>query len=479
MDGSRRVEETVDHPEGYRLIDETASRCWRRDLSDLVLPALPPIAALALAASIGVLPLEIAVAAAIALGFLVLYATGMAPSRAYAARFLDGATGAKDHFLTLATVGPDRPLMTLVAGEAAAIARRAPAPSLPPRRKKPLVTSFALSLAGLLALWSIPQMPSLAAGGSDLDHLAAELAASGDADLAKEIREVAQALQDPKRSNEDKRKKIDEAIKRIEEAERKAAKAGSKGTSSGGGKEGDKGEKQSGGQRAGGSGSGEQRSSTAQEQKGGQGSGSGNARERAKQQLSELAGQLSGEAKETKSGEGKEGKKTQPSGGEIQGPESGKDRKPGDRDVSGNQPGKSPEQSGGNEKPGGNQGEAKSEKGAERSPQGAGPSPSRGSSGAGEGAGQKPSSQADGKPAERYYKPGEGPGGGIQDGQYVRVRVPEESRILPGTETVAKPGDVLPEVPYGNAPLPAAGPAGEVGTDQPVPLEYRDALRER
>ena len=59
----------------------------------------------------------------------------------------------------------------------------------------------------------------------------------------------------------------------------------------------------------------------------------------------------------------------------------------------------------------------------------------------------------------------------------MRVRVPEEDRALAGTEVVAKPGDVNPEVPYGNAPLPEAGSPGEVSAEQPVPLEYRDALK--
>ena len=65
----------------------------------------------------------------------------------------------------------------------------------------------------------------------------------------------------------------------------------------------------------------------------------------------------------------------------------------------------------------------------------------------------------------------------IVDGRYVRVRVPEENQQLPGSERVAKPGDASPQTPYGNAPLPPPGAPGEVGAEQPLPLEYRDAFK--
>jgi len=42
---------------------------------------------------------------------------------------------------------------------------------------------------------------------------------------------------------------------------------------------------------------------------------------------------------------------------------------------------------------------------------------------------------------------------------------------------VAKPGDASPQTPYGNAALPPPGAPGEVGAEQPVPLEYREAIK--
>jgi hypothetical protein len=467
----------VDPSEPYRLIEETAVRRWRRQITDVLFPALPPALALAAAAWTGVLPVEIVAASAIAFAVIGLHVAGLAPSSHDAARFLDGAIGAKDHFLTLATVDRRRPLMGIVFEETALIAGRAPQPSLPPWRKKPLLTSVALSAAGLFVLLSLPQLSSIASTGGELDRLAAELAAAGDADLAQAVRDASEALHDPNRSKDEKRAKVEEAIRKIDEAQRNSQQTGNRGGSQGGGKEGNQGEKQPGGRQGQGHGSGTQQGMAEQKQTGGNGSGKGDARDRAKQELSKQAGELSGETHQTKGGDKKEAQKKQESaGGGIQGPEPGKDRKSGDRDVAGNQPGKSPQQSGGNEKPGGSEGEVKAEK-AGQQPQ-SGEQQRAGNTGeaAGEGSGQRPSAQPDGKPAERYYKPGEGPAGDVRDGQYVRVRIPEESKTLRGTEVVAKPGEVVPEVPVGNAPLPSAGSPGEVGSDQPVPLEYREAL---
>jgi len=418
-------------------------------------------------------------ASGIAFAFVSVHAATIEPSSRDAARFLDRAIGTKDHFLTLATADPAQPLMAVVAEETARVAAAAAVPALPPPRKKPLIASVILSIAGFLLLLFIPGLSSLASGGGELDRIAAELAAAGDADLAAIVRETAAALRDPKLSNREKHERIEEAIHKIENTQRDSARSGRQGQSQPGGKDGNQGEKQAGG-RQGGNGSGNQQSSAAERQAAGQGKGSGaaDARERAKQELSKLAGQMGGgEQSQTKAGEQNKGEqKQQPSGGGIKGPESGKDRKNGDRDVAGNQPGSDPRQSGGSQKPGGSEGEAKSEQSGDRSQQGPTAQQARPAGSGGEGAGQRPSSQPDGKPAEKYYKPGEGPGDGVKDGRYVRVRIPEESKTLPGTETVAKPGEILPEVPFGNAPLPSAGAPDQVSADQPVPLEYREVL---
>ncbi|MGH7819171.1 MAG: hypothetical protein ACREQ9_05310, partial [Candidatus Binatia bacterium] len=208
------------------------------------------------------------------------------------------------------------------------------------------------------------------------------------------------------------------------------------------------------------------------------GSAGNSLRGQAASELSKIAGELRGGEQQTAKAEAaKQGQeKPKPSDGGIKGPESGGDKT--EQEGSGSKQSRADPNKPGNEpkSAGDAQGEAKQphEAGTEPAEQGKG---GRGQGGEGSSAGMKPLPSADGKPAERYYKPGEGTGGSeIQDGRYVRIRVPEENGAALGAEIVAKPGDVDPETPYGNAPLPSAGAPGDIAVDQPRPLEYRDAL---
>jgi len=467
----------------YRLIEETASRRRRQRLWDACLPALPPTVALIVARSLGILPVELAAAGMIAFALLAIHLTGVEFSRASAARFLDRSLKAKDRFVTLATATPDASLLPVVASEAAALAV-AP-PKFPSRSRRPLLTSMVVSAAGFLFLWWLPQVATLAApGGSDLDRIAAALDASGDASLAAALRDVARTLRDPGRSNQEKAAKVAAALHKIEEAERKNGQGKAAGASGSG--EGNKGQGKQGGGGGAEKGQGAGKSSSTAGPQGGAGSG-GDPRSEAKQELSRLEGQLSSGASQKKDQQqSQQAQSSQPAGGGIQGPESGaKERQQSERDGTANQPGKDPNESGGNEKPGGNQGAAQTEQG-QNTPQQqnqqnqqdqAGRTNQNGPGAGAEGSGQRSTSQGDTKPADRFYKPGEGPNDRIVDGEYVRVRVPDEPGQLPGTEIVAKPGDATPLTPYGNAPLPAAGAPGDVSADQPVPLEYREALK--
>ncbi len=466
----------------YRLIDETALRWHRRRLSELLLPAVPPVLAAAMALAAGRLPVEIGVAGTIAAAMFGFYLTGLVVSRLRAARFLDRSLGAKDRFLTLATIERSATLLSVVESSAAAIAASAGDLPLPPRRRRPLVASAVLSVVGLLFLWVIPDLASLAgAGGGGLDRIAAELAAgdAADQELARVLRDVSNALHDPRRSNDEKRAKVAEALAKLEQAERKR-QISAAGTAGGSGGKKDQGREQKADGNRQERGAGEQASGQGKpQQTSGTGNGEGRARGQAKQELEKIAGELAADSQQAKAEPNKSTQaKPQPSGGGIQGPDSGaKERKPGDRDAGANQPGKTPDKPGGDEKGGSEQGETKAESGGEQQRPNSQNAASRGEAGAGaDGTSQKPSTQGDAKGAERYYKPGEGPGG-VAGGQYVRVRVPDEGSELAGTEEVAKPGDVNPQVPYGNAPLPEAGSPGEVSAEQPVPLEYRDALK--
>ncbi len=459
----------------YRLIADTARRARRRQRLEVVLLALPPAATAIAALALGSLPLELGAAGAIALGIVLLHVASLDVPSARAASFLDRSFGAKEHFLTLATVERPSALRASVEAGAAAIARAAQVPSFPPRRRRPLVASIALSLAGFALLWMIPELASIAWTGGGLDRLTAELAASPDAadrEIAHALREVARALDDPRLSAEEKQAKIEQAIAEIDAAERRQQQAGGGGSSAGEGGKGKQEQQKSSGESQG----KEPGQSSSAQQKGpsGEGAGSSGARGQARQELSKLAGEISGEAASQAKSQPKEGKKPEPAGGGIQGPESGaKERKPSEQDASGNQSGQSPDQSGGNQQPGKNAGEAKPPQGSEPQPNPAGAGKGLGS---GEGGPGQRSAQGPDQPAERYYKPGEGPGGRIVDGRYVRIRVPEDRHPLDGSEPVAKPGEVAPEVGYGNAPPPSVGSPGEVSADQPVPLEYRAAL---
>jgi hypothetical protein len=427
---------------------------------------------------LGILPVELAAAGIIAFALLGLHLETIELSPTSAARFLDGALRAKDRFLTLATGRADESLMPVVAAEAATLAV-AP-PELPPRSSRPLLASFVLSILAFLALYALRQSPSLAATEeSALERIAGKLATAGDASLASALRDVARALRDPRRSNAEKLEKITRAQQKMEQAERKGGRGSAGGSAGGGEGEGKNGQGQQEAREEEGEGQGAGQRSGASGSQSGAGEGE-TAREEAKQELGKLAGQLSAEK-----GQAKAGSPSQPSSqsaeGSIQSPETGaQERKQSERDGTANQPGKNPKQSGGNEKSGGDQGNAQAERAEQDRRQDRSGTTNQGNPGAGtDGSAQRSTSQNDTKPAERFYKPGEGPDGKITDGQYVRVRVPEEDGRLPGTEIVAKPGDATPQTPYGNAPLPPAGAPGEVAADQPVPLEYRAALKGR
>lgn len=463
----------MEHSDPYRLIAAVARRSRRRRRLDVLLPALPPCGALLAALIVGRLPLELAVAGLIALGVLLLYVVSLDVSQATAAAFLDRILGAKDHFLTLATLRGGERLRRVVEAGAVDIARRTPQP--PPRRrgKRPLLTSVALSAAGFALLWFLPHLAVPAATGDSLGAIAAQLARSPDAAdrrLAAALREVERVLGDPRSSAAGKLESVKAAIAEIDEAERQ--KAAAEGAASAPGEKG-------GGRRGGRGGTGEKSEERGQ-QPGGQGAGEGggasDVRGRAREQLSKLAEAISAEREGEAAEQAREGSKPKPSGGGIRGPEGpAEERQNGSREAAGNQPSTSPEQRGAGPSEGAEGAQARARPESRRQNEPAAEGAAEGGGATAEGAGGRPS-RASTERAQRYYGPGEGPGGGVLDGRYVRIRVPQDRRLLRGTEEVAKPGEVVPEVGYGNAPRPDAGSAGKVSTAQPLPLEYRGAL---
>jgi hypothetical protein len=83
----------------------------------------------------------------------------------------------------------------------------------------------------------------------------------------------------------------------------------------------------------------------------------------------------------------------------------------------------------------------------------------------------------DAPPAERFHKPGE-EGKGVKGAGYVTVQLPEELAVeSKGEGTTGKPTrETYPKLPMSNAPLPAHVP-GAPAEKQPLPLEYRGIIR--
>jgi len=347
----------------YELIESTAARGRTRMRENVLLPALPPAVAIAAAALLGRLPVEVGAAATIAYSMVLLHLASQRFERREAAAFLDAKLGAKEHFLTLATIEGEATLRPAVEERATAIASTAPPPSPPPRRSRPVLLSGFASAALLAFLWWLPQVSLFAAGGGPLDRIAAELAGSSDTTdrrLGAELAALSDALRDPSISKEDKQKKIDEMMKKIDEAEKQRKQSAAAGNSGSGGDSGKQGQQQKPEGEQQGQGKG---NSSKQEQASGEKSSGSGARGEARKQLEKIAGELAGgEQKNQQQGKSEQGKemKPEPAGGGIKGPEddSAKERKLGDRQETGNQPGKKPNQDGGNEKQGGAEGQA-------------------------------------------------------------------------------------------------------------------------
>ncbi len=467
-------------PDPYRLIEETAHRLRRRQIGAALLPALPPLAALIAGSVFARLPVEIVAAALISASLLVLYVLSLPKAEPAASRLIDRSLGAKDLFLTLATLDPrsePHAFLPLVESSAAEIVSRGAEIPLPARELGGVWRSLAFSALLACLLWVLPVEAPRASGGP-LEDLASALAAGSEDErqLALDLRELAKTLRDPSIPAETKRKKIEEALAKIEKQERKA-EGSSSGKSAGSGSEPSE---KSGGERA--QGKGEKQGSQAGT--GNESSGQSLAGA-AKSELQKIESELGGAAESSKSS-GRQDAKKQEGGGGIQGPQGSKQREgqqgEENQQSSSSQGRKPDDKRRGSEQGDMQEGEARRDQGNEpNDPQtGKAPNQPRGADGRNQSSsGERPSPVDGNQTAERYYKDGQGPDGWrIENGRYVRVRIPDQALGVE-TEHVATPGDVELTTPYGNAPLPTAGSPGEVADSQPAPLEYRDVLGTR
>jgi hypothetical protein len=422
------------------LVRRTAAVTRRRRRLERALVATPPALAAASAAALGLAPAPIAAAVvALALGAALLGRNE--ETEAGSARRLDRSLDAKDAFLTVATVPAEArgPLWPAVVDGAA---RAGGAESL-------LASTVALALLVFAPEWIRPHADSpLARLAGAADRLA-ESGAAGGASLAAELRALVETLEDPEVSAEEKRRQVEQTLSQMKErsgesGESAAAKA------------------EAGEQR----GEGETGASA-------EGAGAeAEAREALEQLRRDLGGE-SGSAEQSGGAEQEAEPKQTNAGGGVEAP--GEGREPGEKpsDAPGNEPA-----SGGSERSEQGEGEGGNEsrdRPPDRDGRSGGANPQSGDQGSG--SAERPSPSEAGEPAERYYPVGDGPGGfRLDDEGYVRVLVPESGEGV-GVDRVRKPGDPIVETPFGNAPLPSAGPTGAAEARQRVPLEYRPLLR--
>ena len=458
-------------PQASELIARTAELARQRHRLERLLVAISPILAAVAGTALGFLPAWIsALVALAAIAWAVAGLAARSESEVEAARRIDRGLAAKETFLTWSTVtdAGRGPLWPIVAERASEVAS-----GKSPRLfatdfawRRPL-WSFAASLLVVLLLALFVRLAELLppTAPEELAAIAERLSGPGkDAAsraLAAELRALAEKLADPNTSNEEKRKLVAEMREKLE---KQAQQRGQQGSSGGQGQQ----QQKSAGEQSASAGS----SGQAQ----GEQQGEGNEAAQAAKALGQIEKELAGESQSEKNSQGKE-QGQQPQGGGVQGPSEGKRAGEKSGEGTGNQPG--PKEDGGKSEQGdGEGGRESSERPEGQQGQNEGQQNQSGE-GRGEGSGGagRPSPAETGQKAERYYQVGEGPEGmRVEDGRYVRVLVPEQGGGV-GTERVQKPGEVSPEIPFGNAPLPSEGPPGQAEERQPLPLEYRPILR--
>lgn len=448
------------------LVGRLMAQLGHRALWDSLLIFVPPVLVLlfVLFSMSQVAWVSISAAIAIALVSIVLgvvvialrYRRAMA-TPVSAARLIDERAGAKDHFLTLATIDASVHAPSLIAHLRRQSGELAGAIELKrdfPYKLKPAVyRSIGGSLIAALLLYFLlpfaqPWLHPLTVQ-QRLRELTEKMAqAPRLKELSRQLKALAAKLDDPKLQPEEKQAAIEELEKKIAEQQKQ---------------EEEKNNRDLLGQAASElKGSEQQRSAGGQEQQKDQQSGGGN-----------LQSNL------PKDGQG-EGKQSQGSGGDGKGEtsaQSSKDMQQG-KSAAGN-----PKEAG-QEKNQLAQGDAK---GNQPDPNQPGKEPNKNQSdknqgGAKEGSGKNQTSEAPPQgapPSERFYKTGEGKEG-LKGARYVTVQLPEEvaaeSKGESASTKESKGGRARPQVPVSNAPLAAHVPNAP-GEKQQMPIEYRGIIR--
>ncbi|TMA13065.1 MAG: hypothetical protein E6J89_02680 [Deltaproteobacteria bacterium] len=439
------------------VVGQLVLRLKRHAFGDLLLAVCPPFLVacylafyLRRAAWITQATLSFAAVALIVVALLLAVRRhfSMVPPASLAARFIDDKVGAKERFLTLATMGLSHSPSFLVARlrqEATTFLNRIDlGRDFPYRVKRSFVASLIASLAVVLLfhliLLSAVFLAPQAQPTKELALLAEKLAETPRlSSLARRLMSLAERLEQEKLSDAEKHALVQELSKEVQKqlrTEQQEQSSSNDLLSQAGNAlqkleqgEGEKQEQQKGG---GGIKSNLPDKGEGQGEKQSKGGGEGDQRDSSLSESKNLQGGKSaqGETKEPGAGQGDKGKNQ------------GRDDKLRDE----KQRGKESETAKGEQ-------EGKSSKNtSEEIPHGP-------------------------PPAERFAKPGEGEGG-IKGARFVTVELPEpEAERSSGERGSGKKKAIQPHVPVSNVPLRPADSPEASAEKQPLPLEYRDLIR--
>ena len=448
------------------LVGRLVARLGRHALGDALLTFLPPVSVLLYAVLVLSRAVWFSFSAAMAMAFVTIALAILAIAWRYrctlataanAARLIDERAGAKDHFLTLATLDASVHAPSLIAQlrrqsdqlASAIDLKRDFSYQLKPAAYRSIGASL---IAALLLFFLLPVADSLMHPPSvqqRLRQLAEKMAqAPRLKELSRQLKALAAQLDDPKLAPEEKQAAVQELEKQIAEQQKKEDEKNNRDMLA---------QAQSELKD-----SQQQQSAGGQEQQKDQQSGGGN-----------LQNNL------PKDGQG-EGKQSQGNGGDGKGESSAqanKDMQQG-KQAAGN-----PKEAG-QEKTQMAQGDAK---GNQPDPNQPGKEQNKNQSdknqgGSKEGSGKNQSSEEPPQgapPSERFYKTGEGKEG-LKGARYVTVQLPEDVAAESKGESAAtkesKGGRARPQVPVSNAPLAAHVPNAP-SEKQQMPIEYRGIIR--
>jgi hypothetical protein len=461
-------EDSWEYPE--RLVSRLVSQLRHQALWDSLLCFSPPLLVLIYIAGylyhgawVGPLTASLVTLVAVGVGILAvtLHYRPLVPSVAKASRLVDERSGAKDRFLTLATIDPARGSAGLIArlrAETAGFLDR-----IELRRDFPyhVKNSFYASLTGavlLLLLFHLllpvahSTLTSLPAP-QRLRELAVKMAERPRLlEIARSFQTLAAKLEDPKAAREEKQALIEETQKKVGEQQKKEEQ---------------KDDRDLLGQAASTLKNLEQQSGAGQEQKN-QEKGGGGVQSNLPQegqgegkpspggggeQKGEMSAQLSKDMQQGKTAQGDPKEQSGEKNSQKQG--DGKGNQPDPNKPDPNKPGMEKGKDSAGKTQGGGDDKGGRGKTSEEIPQGA-------------------------PPADRFHQAGEQGREGIKGARYVTVQLPEEvaaeTKGEKGGNKDAKGNRVGSKVPVSNVPLPAHVPDAPTETQQ-MPLEYRGIIR--